>query len=212
MNRLRKILRGFTLVELLVVIVIITILAGLTISTIGYAQQKAARDRTKAEISALEVALESYKIDNGDYPRSLKDTSTVYDSDNLSPINHQNATIADGRYKKASLVLYEALSSDTNHDRQVSTTEKSEGRIYFHFKPGMLYPSTSSAATAPGAVQAVLDPFGNIYGYSTAYNAQLSGTSGTTPANGYNPTFDLWSTNDPKRTGASGTGTWITNW
>jgi len=59
---------GFTLLELLVVIAIIAILAGLILSTAGYIQKEGARARAKAEVAALEAALESYKADNGDYP------------------------------------------------------------------------------------------------------------------------------------------------
>jgi general secretion pathway protein G len=60
--------RGFTLIELLIVITIIAILAGLILSTAGYAQKKGARSRAEAEIAAMGAALENYKADNGDYP------------------------------------------------------------------------------------------------------------------------------------------------
>jgi len=59
---------GFTLIELMVVIVIIAILAGIVIGTAGYAQRKAANNRAKAEIAAMEAALEAYKLDTGAYP------------------------------------------------------------------------------------------------------------------------------------------------
>ncbi|MFZ4386847.1 MAG: prepilin-type N-terminal cleavage/methylation domain-containing protein [Chthoniobacterales bacterium] len=60
---------GFTLIELMIVIAIIAILASLVLSTAGYVQKKAARSRAEAEIAAVGAALESYKADNGDYPR-----------------------------------------------------------------------------------------------------------------------------------------------
>jgi len=60
--------RAFTLVELLIVISIIAILAGLVLSAAGSVQKKASRSRTEAEISALQTALEGFKADNGDYP------------------------------------------------------------------------------------------------------------------------------------------------
>ncbi len=59
---------AFTLIELLVVIAIIGILASMILATAGYVQEKAARSRAEAEIAALSAALESYKVDNGDYP------------------------------------------------------------------------------------------------------------------------------------------------
>ena len=69
--------RGFTIIELLVVIAIIIILAGLIVSTVGYVQKKGARSRTEAEIAAISTALESYKADNGIYPRDASKTDQV---------------------------------------------------------------------------------------------------------------------------------------
>lgn len=59
---------AFTLIELLIVIAIIAVLAGLVLGAAGSVQKKGARSRAEAEIAALEAALESYKADNGDYP------------------------------------------------------------------------------------------------------------------------------------------------
>jgi len=61
---------GFTLIELLVVIAVIAILASLILSTAGFVQEKGARSRIEVEIAALDTALESYKVDNGDYPEA----------------------------------------------------------------------------------------------------------------------------------------------
>jgi general secretion pathway protein G len=79
---------GFTLMELLVVITIIAILAGLVLQTAGYVQKKAARSRAEAEIAALSAALESYKADMGDYPagtNSAPDTSNAFVRAALAP-------------------------------------------------------------------------------------------------------------------------------
>lgn len=67
---------GFTLLELLVVITIIAILAGLVLNTAGYMQKKAARSRAEAEIAALAAALENYKADTGDYPTGTNGSAT----------------------------------------------------------------------------------------------------------------------------------------
>jgi prepilin-type N-terminal cleavage/methylation domain-containing protein len=60
---------AFTLIELIVVVAIIVILTGLVLSTVGYVQKKAARARAETEIAAMSAACESYKADNGIYPR-----------------------------------------------------------------------------------------------------------------------------------------------
>ena len=67
---------AFTLIELLVVITIIAILAGLTLSTVGYVQKKGARSRAEAEVAALSAAIDSYKLDFGGYPTNGNTTNT----------------------------------------------------------------------------------------------------------------------------------------
>ena len=179
---------AFTVLELLVVITIIVILAGLILATTGYVEKKGARSRAESEIAAMSAAMESYKADNGIYPSS-SDTNALDPTSNLNPA----ATPTPNAYTKASLYLYEQLSGDTTGNRQPSA------KSYFTFKPNMLLPAPPSNAT----VTAIRDPFGNSYGYSTM--------KASNPANnGYNPTYDLWST-------ASGTTTndvpgWVKNW
>src|SRR5438034_11657949 len=68
---------AFTLIELIVVVGLIIVLAGLVLSTVGYARKKGARARAETEIAALSAACENYKADNGVYPRDpTANTST----------------------------------------------------------------------------------------------------------------------------------------
>src|SRR5207247_10888598 len=102
-----------------------------------------------------------------------------------------------------------------NLDRTVSATDQNfdiDGttvipplttlpKAYFAFRSNQLSPTYQTQA-----VEFIRDPFGNSYGYSTANQAA--------PANGYNPTFDLWSTSGLTTTPPTNTITpqWIKNW
>jgi len=59
---------GFTLVELLVVIVIIGLLATIVAINVIPAGNKARVEKAKADIATLEQALEQYRLDNLTYP------------------------------------------------------------------------------------------------------------------------------------------------
>lgn len=60
--------RGFTLIELMVVIVILGILAGFIVPRIMGRPEEARRLKAKMDIQAIETALKLYKLDNGFYP------------------------------------------------------------------------------------------------------------------------------------------------
>jgi len=62
---------AFTLIELMVVSAVIAIVAGITLAALSGVNAKAARDRARAEVSAIANALEGYRSQNGDYPASL---------------------------------------------------------------------------------------------------------------------------------------------
>lgn len=59
---------GFTLIELMVVIVILGVLAGLIIPRIMGRPEEARQMKAKIQMESIETALRLYKLDNGDYP------------------------------------------------------------------------------------------------------------------------------------------------
>ena len=177
--------KAFTLIELVLVVGIIIVLAGLVLSTVGYARKKGARARAETEIAALSAACENYKADNGIYPQEASSTDTLDPKMSGDP----------SAYQSASLYLYKQLSGDSAANRNPT------GKSYMVFKPNMLFPADQSQN-----VQYIQDPFGFSYGYSTAN--QVDSTKG------YNPTFDLWTTctltNSPPS--AADQNQWIKNW
>jgi prepilin-type N-terminal cleavage/methylation domain-containing protein len=231
---------AFTLIELLVVMAIILILAGLILATSGYVQRKGARSRTETEIAALSAALESYKADNGVYPRGTANKFAPRWDPSNGPTKYPIATTGtnelDARvdgdpsqsqtnctrcfmYQYASRYLYVELSGDVNLSLFLDLPDPPppdpQKKSYFDFKPSMLWIIPDKDGNNYG-LSHILDPFGNSYGYSTAYQADID-AGVNPPTHGYNPTFDLWSTvgeTGPKtgETFADYQQRWIKNW
>ena len=64
----RKSQQGFTLIEIMVVIVILGILAAVVVPNIMSRPDEARITKAKQDIRALETALDLYKLDNFNYP------------------------------------------------------------------------------------------------------------------------------------------------
>ena len=64
---------AFTLIELLAVITIIGILAGLTLGAAGAVRRHGATSTAKAEVAALQAACDRYFADNSAYPIGTAD-------------------------------------------------------------------------------------------------------------------------------------------
>ena len=60
--------RGFTLIELMVVIVILGILAGLIVPRIMSRPEEARQTKAMIQIESMETALKLYRLDCGNYP------------------------------------------------------------------------------------------------------------------------------------------------
>jgi prepilin-type N-terminal cleavage/methylation domain-containing protein len=144
---------AFTLIELLAVITIIGILAGLTLGAGGAVRRHGANSTAKAEVAALQAACERYYADYNSYPTT---TNSMPD-----PSSSPNPT----QYTSAGLTLFTNLIGST------TLTNAPTSKRYFEPKPAMV--NTNGY---------FIDPWGYAYGYnSDGTNAPLIwSTAGTT--------------------------------
>lgn len=77
--------RGFTLLEIMVVIVILGILASLVIPSLMGNKDRADRQKAVSDIVTLENALDMYKLDNGRYPTSAQGLQALVKEPQLAP-------------------------------------------------------------------------------------------------------------------------------
>lgn len=69
-DRLRR-ARGFTLMEMMMVILIMALLAGLILGITGLVSRKAAEARAISTMQQIQKALEEYRLKEGSYPTAL---------------------------------------------------------------------------------------------------------------------------------------------
>lgn len=112
MNRIKKLgQQGFTIVELLIVIVIIGILAALVFVQFNNMQARGRDAERKADLRLIESKLAEYNADEGAYPEAV---STESIADSLAEING---------------IPEDALEDPTNTDPHIYTYE-SDGSTY----------------------------------------------------------------------------------
>ncbi len=88
LSRTQKPRAGFTLLEVMVVIVILGVLASLVVPNLLGNKEKADRQKAISDIVVLENALDMYRLDNGRYPTTEQ---------GLEALIQQPANMADSR-------------------------------------------------------------------------------------------------------------------
>jgi len=81
----RKLNRGFTFIEIMVVVVILAILAGLVIPRFLGRAEEARRTKTVVQIRELMSALDLYKLDNSIYPSTEQGLKALVDKPTGDP-------------------------------------------------------------------------------------------------------------------------------
>lgn len=79
--------QGFTIVELLIVIVVIGILAALVVTTFSGIQKKGRDSERKTDIQAVHAQLEAYHATNGRYPTLANLNDDVWVGNNLKGLS-----------------------------------------------------------------------------------------------------------------------------
>lgn len=77
---------GFTLIELMVVVVILGILASLIVPKLMGRTDEAKIVKAKVDISAIETGLKLYRLDNGTYPTTEQGLSALIQEPHTEPL------------------------------------------------------------------------------------------------------------------------------
>lgn len=102
--------RGFTLVELLVVISIMAVMATVGIVTFGNVQQGARDSKRVQDVIEIKKSVEQYHAINGSYPQNLSTTIFQNTIDNLPPAGGPNPL---ANYFQANTVPKDAKSGSS---------------------------------------------------------------------------------------------------
>lgn len=130
---------SFTLIELMVVVSLIGLLAGILLAAAGGVRNQAARNQAKTEIAALEASLSRFQMDNGFFPGHTTAIPTI----NQTPTT----------YQAGSQTLFTNLMARST----LSSTPTAGLRAY-------LEPKAGSVATN-ASPNYFIDPWGYAYGY-----------------------------------------------
>jgi len=76
---------GFTMLELMVVVVILGILATLVIPNVFGNREQAEQQKVISDLTALENAMEMYRLDNGMYPTTEQGLEALVEEPRMEP-------------------------------------------------------------------------------------------------------------------------------
>ena len=132
---------GFTIVELLIVIVVIAILAALTIVAFTGVQQKARQSAVTSALQQASKKLATYAVDNSGYPADLP-TAGIADTDGITYQYSVNNTANPATY------CITATSGSTSYRVSSTATTPTSGGCPGHSQGGVA--AITNLATNPG--------------------------------------------------------------
>ncbi|MDD5645084.1 MAG: type II secretion system protein GspG [bacterium] len=104
----KSFLKGFTLIEMLMVITVVMILVGITIPFLRGAEQAAMIKKAKTDISKLELAISMYESDFGRYPNINGGQNTNWLISWLTGFTVNGSVLMVKNYLGAMKEIYEA--------------------------------------------------------------------------------------------------------
>lgn len=131
---------GFTIVELLIVVVVIAILAAITIVAYNGIQQRAYNSAMLSSAKQAYTSMLQYISQTGAYPLTTSDTELCLTVDNICSTNLQVDVVS------SNTALVAALNQNGGLPKSAPTnTTNRKGVVYYRF-PTQVFDSTTDAA------------------------------------------------------------------
>ena len=168
---------AFTLIELLIVVGIMVVLAGLTVAGLGNANKQASKKATETFIAEIENALGKYEVEFGWFPVSPE-----------AGVSSQDHGTRNSEGELGSAILYKELSGDFDEDGVLDD----DTETYLE----KLIDTKRSIEAPRGGGFWVLDPFNSPIRYLCEPRNEPNKET-------FNPTYDVWSiiNTDPTEAG-----------
>tara|TARA_R110002096_G_scaffold157669_2_gene322798 strand:- start:207 stop:797 length:591 start_codon:yes stop_codon:yes gene_type:complete len=183
--------RGFSMIELMTVISIMIVLAGILIGALPGIQAKVNRGKVETLMAELKSGLSKYQLEHGIYPQ-----------------NPPNGGDRDSIGVEGSKVLYRYLSGDWGPGESPDGEVDDEETIYV---PKLSYFQNKDSKDPRSEKIAddyyIVDAYGNPIRY-LAEPPNIKSSERET----YNPTYDLWSIVDADPSNEEDQARHITNW
>ncbi len=130
--------KGFTIVELLIVIVVIAILAAITIVAYNGIQNRSENAKSVAAVSSFVKALNMYKVDNGDFPsvNSCIGTATTYQGYSGRCWAPESSTWVVNSGLATALAPYVTNVPEPSTKNIETSTSQYRGAIYYPYASG----------------------------------------------------------------------------